>query len=67
MIETAKYCQPCIDKLFPETAKTQKDKQFLNAHISTPRPATDYGPTSEEGTCQKCGQHTLVTYYCLPG
>lgn len=67
MIETAKYCQPCIDKLFPETAKTEKEKQFLNAHIFSPRAASDYGPTNEERTCEKCGQHTVVTYYRLPG
>ncbi len=67
MIETAKYCQLCIDKLFPATAKTETEKQFLTAHTLAPRPATDYGPTNEEGTCEKCGQHTVVTYYRLPG
>ncbi len=67
MIATAKYCQPCIDTLFPDTVKTEKERQFLDAHLFAPRPASDYGPTSEEGTCEKCGQRALVTYYRLPG
>jgi hypothetical protein len=67
MIETAKYCQACIDKLSPATANTEEEKQFLNAHIFAPRPATDYGPTNEEGTCEQCGRHSVVTYYRLPG
>ena len=67
MIETAKYCRACIDKLFPATVKTEKEKLFLNAYTFAPRPATDYGPTSEEGTCEKCGQRSIVTYYRLPG
>jgi hypothetical protein len=67
MIETAKYCQGCIDKLFPATGKTENEKQFLDARLLAPRPATDYGPTIEEGACEKCGQRALVTYYRLPG
>ncbi|UVT17417.1 MAG: hypothetical protein H8K04_07730 [Nitrospira sp.] len=67
MIETAKYCQPCIDTLFPDTVKTEEEKQFLDAHLFAPRPASDYGPTNEEGMCHKCGQRALVTYYRLPG
>lgn len=35
MIETAKYCQPCIDKLFPATAKAEKEKQFLTPILRT--------------------------------
>ena len=66
MIETAKYCHACIDKLFPATAQTEKEKQFLAAHTFAPRPATDYGPTTEDGTCEKCGQRSVVMYYRLP-
>ena len=66
MIETAKYCQACINTLFPATAKTEKEQQFLAAFTLAPRPASDFGPTTEEGICEKCGQHTLVTYYRLP-
>lgn len=66
MIATPKYCQACIDKLFPATAKTEKEKQFLAAHTFAPRPATNYGPTTEDGTCEKCGQRSIVTYYRLP-
>ena len=43
MIETAKYCQTCIDTLFPAIAKTDKEKQFFAAFALAPRPASDFG------------------------
>lgn len=67
MTETVKYCQPCIDKLSPATARTEKEKQFLQAFTFIAGGRGDYGPTIEDGHCEKCGQSAVVTYYRLPG
>jgi hypothetical protein len=47
MIETAKYCQRCIDTLFPATVKTEEEKVFLNTHTLTPRPLLTMVPSAK--------------------
>ena len=66
MIETANTARhTSINYSLPQPY-TEKEKQFLAAHTLAPRPATDYSPTTEDGTCEKCGQRSVVMYYRLP-
>ncbi len=65
MAQTAKYCDDCLSRLNPATAKSPEEKAFLNAHQFHLGSQPDYskGPKTEYGQCDKCGKEAVLTYY----
>ena len=69
MIETVKYCPQCNNRLASIAPRTENEIEFYKAsqfRLGT-IPDQDRLPLTQEGACDNCGRHDILTYYRISG
>jgi hypothetical protein len=68
MLQTARYCIDCLMDLAPDNAATPEDEAILGVIISRKGDAPNYARhrRSVSGSCEKCGETSVLVYYEVP-